>query len=420
MKNETQDSYSSLFDRNWYLKQYPDVANSLEDPLDHYLLYGAREGRDPHPLFDTDWYLKQNPDVKESGTNPLQHFIEYGAREGRDPNPLFDTDWYLKQNPDVKESGTNPLQHFIEYGAREGRDPNPLLNYIEDDQFEGRDTNSLNISLTQLVVNKFDQYRIDKNGPLFSDDDVLIYLAYCARGELSRFQIRSIKEYASLGYRIILVINSGAYDRIIDPGENPSVIQITRENIGFDFGGWKHAIRIIGGLRSVRSVTFTNDSLIGPLSTKSSLPLRILIEKHSADAVFMTQNTEIKKHFQSFFFTFKKKALEKGALSIIGNAPYLNNKDRVIRELEVPLSTRIENLGVSTGILFPIPEAELSIKNPTIHYWRKLITNGFPFVKVTLITEKFASFESPDIKEILGNEWIELLKEHITNRMHTE
>ena len=120
--------FEVLFDRNWYLKQYPDVANSLEDPLDHYLLYGAREGRDPNPLFDTDWYLNQNPDVKESGTNSLQHFIEYGAREGRDPNPLFDTDWYLNQNPDVKESGTNPLQHFIEYGAREGRKINPINN----------------------------------------------------------------------------------------------------------------------------------------------------------------------------------------------------------------------------------------------------------------------------------------------------
>jgi len=95
MKNETQDSYSSLFDRNWYLKQYPDVANSLEDPLDHYLLYGAREGRDPNPLFDTDWYLKQNPDVKESGTNPLQHFIEYGAREGRKINPINNANYPL-------------------------------------------------------------------------------------------------------------------------------------------------------------------------------------------------------------------------------------------------------------------------------------------------------------------------------------
>ena len=117
-----------LFDRNWYLKQYPDVENSLEDPLDHYLLYGAKEGRNPNPLFDSDWYLEQNPDVKESGINPLHHYLEFGAREGRNPNPLFDTAWYLEQNPDVKNSGMNSLQHYIEFGIKEGRNPHNQPN----------------------------------------------------------------------------------------------------------------------------------------------------------------------------------------------------------------------------------------------------------------------------------------------------
>jgi glycosyltransferase involved in cell wall biosynthesis len=38
-------------DRDWYLKQYPDVRNSGLDPFDHYRWFGRREGRIPAPGF---------------------------------------------------------------------------------------------------------------------------------------------------------------------------------------------------------------------------------------------------------------------------------------------------------------------------------------------------------------------------------
>jgi glycosyltransferase involved in cell wall biosynthesis len=37
------------FDRDWYLKQYPDVRASGMDPLEHYRVYGRKDGRDPGP-----------------------------------------------------------------------------------------------------------------------------------------------------------------------------------------------------------------------------------------------------------------------------------------------------------------------------------------------------------------------------------
>jgi hypothetical protein len=102
-----------LFDREWYLEQYPDVRAGELDPYDHYLRHGAAEGRDPSPLFDTDWYLQQNLDVRESGANPLVHFFLHGASEGRDPHPLFSNDWYFKQHPLLKKQGTNALVHYL-------------------------------------------------------------------------------------------------------------------------------------------------------------------------------------------------------------------------------------------------------------------------------------------------------------------
>jgi len=119
---------SQLFDKDWYIEQYPDVAGSGVDPLVHYLLSGAAEGRDPHPLFNTHWYLEKYPDVAGSGMNPLAHFLLKGAAAGYDPNPLFDTDWYLKQYPDVAGREINPLHHYLVTGAAQNNDPGPLFS----------------------------------------------------------------------------------------------------------------------------------------------------------------------------------------------------------------------------------------------------------------------------------------------------
>lgn len=119
---------SGLFDRDWYLSQYPDVRAAGVDPLRHYLRYGVREGRNPGPMFDTDWYLARYPDVRRSGENPALHFLREGAFAGYDPNPLFDSDWYLRAYPDVRRSGTNPLIHYLRRGAAEGRQPGPRFD----------------------------------------------------------------------------------------------------------------------------------------------------------------------------------------------------------------------------------------------------------------------------------------------------
>jgi len=74
---------SALFDPQWYLRAYPDVAEARVNPLDHYMNVGWHEGRDPGPEFSTSAYLKANRDVAQSGVNPLLHFVEFGHQEGR-------------------------------------------------------------------------------------------------------------------------------------------------------------------------------------------------------------------------------------------------------------------------------------------------------------------------------------------------
>lgn len=79
---------SDLFDADWYLKTYPDVATSGIDPYKHYLKFGAQEGRDPSPYFTTNWYQKAYPDVVATGQNPLIHYLKFGQQEGREKQPV--------------------------------------------------------------------------------------------------------------------------------------------------------------------------------------------------------------------------------------------------------------------------------------------------------------------------------------------
>ena len=78
---------TGLFDEDWYLKSYPDVAENTIGVVEHYLKFGAAENRNPSPYFDTGWYLSHYPDVAQKGINPLLHYVKFGEKEGRAMNP---------------------------------------------------------------------------------------------------------------------------------------------------------------------------------------------------------------------------------------------------------------------------------------------------------------------------------------------
>ncbi|NVO29167.1 glycosyltransferase [Donghicola sp. C2-DW-16] len=158
-------SLEKLFHRDWYLSENPDVELFAGSPLEHYKLFGWREGRSPHPLFDTEHYLDQVPecttrdidplthyitvgwrklrsphpmfnvsgyllrnrDVLLADVDPWQHYLRNGWKEGRSLHPLFDTGWYLKMYKDVAEAGIDPLSHYIHLGWKEGRVPHPAF-----------------------------------------------------------------------------------------------------------------------------------------------------------------------------------------------------------------------------------------------------------------------------------------------------
>jgi lipopolysaccharide biosynthesis protein/FMN phosphatase YigB (HAD superfamily) len=121
------------------LKYVTDRATALINAVDEKpmtpwrFLFKSRADNDSHSdlalirnslLFDPDFYLEKNLDVSESGVDPAEHYLRYGAFEGRDPGPIFSTQEYLRRNPDVAAAKVNALLHYELHGRAEGRWPN--------------------------------------------------------------------------------------------------------------------------------------------------------------------------------------------------------------------------------------------------------------------------------------------------------
>lgn len=78
-------------------------------------------------LFKESYYIENYPDVASSGVNPIEHYCNYGWREQRNPNGIFNTHYYLAKNQDVATSGMNPFVHWLKFGQYEGRKTNLVL-----------------------------------------------------------------------------------------------------------------------------------------------------------------------------------------------------------------------------------------------------------------------------------------------------
>lgn len=70
-------------DSEYYGKRYPDIDTTKVDPLEHYVIFGWKEGRDPCEWFSTRHYLARHRDVSASGVNPFLHYILFGKDQDR-------------------------------------------------------------------------------------------------------------------------------------------------------------------------------------------------------------------------------------------------------------------------------------------------------------------------------------------------
>lgn len=109
-------------------------------------------------LFDKDYYMKNYPETKEYFVDLYTHYQNIGFKKGFNPSEKFNTQWYLDTYPDIKKAGVNPLLHYIKYGQYEKRLPKPLNEKESEEIAKQIDTNA----------RKEELFEFDENSPLVS------------------------------------------------------------------------------------------------------------------------------------------------------------------------------------------------------------------------------------------------------------
>jgi len=171
-----------------------------------------------------------------------------------------------------------------------------------------------------------------------------------------------------------------------------------KDNVGWDFGMWQHALERID-LGGCEELVLANTSVFGPV-----FPLGPIFErmaKNPCDFWGMTDNFEYRWHLQSYFLVLKQRALESVAFRSFFRSllPY-RSKGQVVMSYEVGFTSFLAENGLVPGA-FAATESWASKMtrrrmtlerrwNPTLFYPEKLLSLGMPFVKVSLLRDNLA------------------------------
>lgn len=339
-------------------------------------------------IFDADWYLASYPDVAAKNGDPLEHYLTHGAYENRKPGPNFDAPFYLDFYADVAASGENPVVHYIKNGRAEQRAPNP--------QFLKHPTREPN-------------YVIAKEFAMDGQCEAAVFVTHAPAGRLKPHVLPYVQLLRTRGLAVLLVVVVNRPVDFLDEEIEAASGIVVRENAGYDFGAWVHGLQLYPEIWKAQILYITNDSVI-PTTDLTSVDLMFdRIRKSEADIVALTASHEYGWHIQSYFLAVKASALSSWAFQFfVRDVKLLDDKDAVIRAYEVPFGPRMQAAGLSVDVLFSSPYPV----NPTLYGWRELIDEGFPFVKLLLLRGQFpdadtskwipflrqAGFDIPNIK----------------------
>lgn len=320
-------------------------------------------------LFDAEWYKKNNPDISADRQNALQHYLNHGHKEGRDPGPNFDTRFYVTKYPDVGVSGLNPLLHYILHGRAEGRQCKGSASHDAVHDFGGA------------------RHTIVKELILAPGDDAALLVTHAPAGRLKPHILPYIEQLSRTGLSVLLVVIVDRPLELLDKEIAAAAGVIVRDNAGYDFGAWAHALQLCPSLFGAGVLVLTNDSVIPTADVEVFETMMAQVRECPADIVALTASHEYGWHVQSYFLGLKPKALSSwGFQHFIRDLRRIDDKDEVVRTYEVPFATTMQAAGLTVQALY----AGSFSANPTFFSWRELIEQGFPFIKILMLRDKFA------------------------------
>ena len=237
---------SKYFDKKEYYRLNLDLKTYGIDPVIHFTQSGYKERRPfkrtrlelsdlalfdsrimeyynviyDSDYFDEYYYMENNPEVEALDIDPIIHYILVGADNGKNPSEYFSTNEYLRVYGDVKNNGINPLYHYLHNGVNEGR-----FCFIPKEQY------------TKNYESRYDILSSKKIFNVLHNKISIIIPIYNAYDE-TRLCIKSVLENTSIDYELILINDASTDERIgklLDSLEAIPFVHIIHNNVNQGF-----------------------------------------------------------------------------------------------------------------------------------------------------------------------------------------
>lgn len=224
---------------------------------------------------------------------------------------------------------------------------------------------------------------------------IAIFAHYDGDDEVKPYIVFHLRELAKVCDRVDFVSHAQLSDVELAKAAAHCERAFTRDNVGYDFGMWQHALDGLD-LSAYDELVLTNSSIYGPVC--SLAPVFERMHRGGADFWAITDNHEIAWHLQSYFLTFTRRVFTSEAFTRFWTSvlPY-RSKWQVIRSYELGLTQFLVEAGfraaayVPSDSLFPAGLARHlhrhKRRNPTCHHPLRLMQRGMPYVKVELMRD---------------------------------
>lgn len=251
---------------------------------------------------------------------------------------------------------------------------------------------------------------------------LVILVQYDPKGGLPHFVRIHLEGLKPIASRLVLVSNSPMSSEAQHIAERICDKVIVRENIGWDFAGWRDALAAENA-QDWDAVVLTNSSIVGPL-----FPLEPIMKKMEArghDFWGMVHSHHIRSHLQSYFLAFSLRVITSDTwCKFWDGVEDLRDKRQVIRRYEVGLTRMLHQADFSFGHLIDDPRFPRSLRlvhierlrsrlrvpmnvnyvNKTVELHQEMIEAGMPYLKASLLWGKDVYRRAPlqPIKTIPG------------------
>lgn len=238
--------------------------------------------------------------------------------------------------------------------------------------------------------------------------DVCLFVTHAPHPNLKAHVVHHIQRLQARGVDVVLIVNTDLpFESIVVPAEVQDCRAIyLRENRGFDFGAWAQVACHGRFHESASRLFLVNDSVFGPLDDARFRELVDNIRNCDADVIGLTEALFPRRHLQSYFLVFQRRALGGDVfVQWARSVRLLPTKDLVIDVYETRLTAHFESHGLNCQAIFPTDRTLKWCSNDTSYRWQQLLGEGFPYIKVSVLTRERRLGVQPKVSQKLWRAW---------------